>query len=112
MTGPLAGTDPPSILRTYIAWAAALLCLWSLSKAVYNVYFHPLSRFPGPKLAVASLWWQTYLDLWKKDSLSLKLVELHATYGNLLVLLNISCIPRSCGIQVTSSGLALTRCVR
>ncbi|EKM58550.1 uncharacterized protein PHACADRAFT_193681 [Phanerochaete carnosa HHB-10118-sp] len=73
-----------STLRAYAPWATALVCLYSLLKAVYNVYFHPLSRFPGPKLAAASLWWQAYLDLWENGSLSLKLVELHATYGEIV----------------------------
>ncbi|EKG16098.1 Cytochrome P450 [Macrophomina phaseolina MS6] len=37
------------------AGAAALLLLsYGICTAVYNVYFHPLRRFPGPKLAAAS----------------------------------------------------------
>ncbi|EKM57594.1 uncharacterized protein PHACADRAFT_206486 [Phanerochaete carnosa HHB-10118-sp] len=73
-----------STLWTYATWAAVLVCLYLLLKAVYNVYFHPLSRFPGPKLAAASLWWQAYLDLWENGSLSSKLAELHATYGEIV----------------------------
>ena len=28
--------------------------LYILRKAIYNIYFHPLSKFPGPKLYAAS----------------------------------------------------------
>ncbi|KAJ2995465.1 hypothetical protein NUW58_g1264 [Xylaria curta] len=31
-----------------------LVVLYGLTKAIYNVYFHPLRRFPGPKLWAAS----------------------------------------------------------
>ena len=50
-------------------------------RAIYNVYFHSLSRFPGPKLAAASFWWQTYIDILEQKPWATKLVELHNTYG-------------------------------
>ncbi|EKG11555.1 Cytochrome P450 [Macrophomina phaseolina MS6] len=34
--------------------AALLLLSYSIYDIVYNIFFHPLRRFPGPKLAVAS----------------------------------------------------------
>ena len=58
--------------------AAALV---SVLKAVYNICFHPLARFPGPKLAAATGWWQVYVELVKGQPWSLKLVELHKVYG-------------------------------
>lgn len=54
---------------------------WVVGETVYNVYFHPLSRFPGPKMAAATVWWKIHLELVKQESLALRLWELHAQYG-------------------------------
>lgn len=54
-----------------------------LVKVLYNLYLHPLRAFPGPKLAAASLWWQVHLEVFKGESLCMKLVELHRIYGTL-----------------------------
>ncbi|EKM54139.1 uncharacterized protein PHACADRAFT_145790 [Phanerochaete carnosa HHB-10118-sp] len=58
--------------------------LYSAVKAVYNLYFHPLARFPGPKLAAASDWWQAYIEVFKAESLSKKLVKLHEEFGDIV----------------------------
>ena len=36
--------------------------VWYASRLVYNVYFHPLSKFPGPRLAGASRWYEGFFD--------------------------------------------------
>uniref|UniRef100_A0A8H7KE28 Uncharacterized protein n=1 Tax=Bionectria ochroleuca TaxID=29856 RepID=A0A8H7KE28_BIOOC len=37
---------------------AALGTAYFIGRAIYNLYFHPLSKYPGPKLgAVTDLWW-------------------------------------------------------
>jgi len=57
----------------------ALAGILSLSvwRIVYNLYFHPLSHFPGPKLAACSRLWLAYRELIKGESLGDLRVQLH-----------------------------------
>ncbi|KAH8985357.1 putative P450 monooxygenase [Lactarius akahatsu] len=64
------------------AFAAILsLFVWRI---VYNLYFHPLSHFPGPKLAACSRLWLAYRELIKGESLSDLRTQLHRQYGEIV----------------------------
>jgi len=61
-----------------------LLCLILLvfiGRRVYSVYFGPLAKFPGPKLAAATLWYEFYYDVILKGRYIFKIKELHKEYG-------------------------------
>jgi hypothetical protein len=34
--------------------------VYAAARSTYNLYFHPLARFPGPKLAALSNIWYAY----------------------------------------------------
>lgn len=55
------------------------IVLGILGYIVYQVYFHPLARFPGPFLAAVTDLWQVHQFLTLKEPYNLK--ELHAKYG-------------------------------
>ncbi|KAH9052057.1 putative P450 monooxygenase [Lactarius deliciosus] len=69
-----------------------LVCLTALvtiltpfvRRIVYNLYFHPLSHFPGPKLAACSRLWLAYRELVKGESLGDLRIELHRRYGEIV----------------------------
>ncbi|KAH9003881.1 putative P450 monooxygenase [Lactarius hatsudake] len=69
-----------------------LVCLTALvtiltpfvRRIVYNLYFHPLSHFPGPKLAACSRLWLAYRELVKGESLDDLRIELHRRYGEIV----------------------------
>src|SRR6266478_1846067 len=64
-----------------ISIAAIVLLFYALVRVIYNLYFHPLSRFPGPRGAACTRWWLAYMELGRGVSLSTLRAELHQKYG-------------------------------
>jgi hypothetical protein len=49
--------------------------------AIYRLYFHPLSRFPGPKLAAITSWYEFYYDVILDGNFYFHKKKLHQKYG-------------------------------
>ncbi|KAI9435560.1 putative P450 monooxygenase [Lactarius indigo] len=64
--------------------ALATILTYSVWRVVYNLYFHPLSHFPGPKLAACSRLWLAYRELVRGESLGDLRMELHRQYGEIV----------------------------
>ncbi|KAI1757957.1 cytochrome P450 [Xylaria castorea] len=65
-------------------WALASLAalLYSIGLVVYRLYFHPLAKFPGPRLGAATGWYETFHDLKSPGGQFVyRLNKLHKTYG-------------------------------
>ena len=58
---------------------------YCVSLAIYRLYFSPLAKFPGPKLAALTLWYEFYYDVVKRGRYTWKTAELHERYGLLLL---------------------------
>ncbi len=65
-----------AVVTSILSWF-----LWVVINGTYNLYLHPLSKFPGPKLAAFTIWWKIYVELIQKKDLVEMLFELHAVYG-------------------------------
>ncbi|SLM39398.1 cytochrome p450 monooxygenase [Lasallia pustulata] len=52
-----------------------------IQKIIYNLYFHPLAAFPGPRVAGATRFWRAYVECVLNRSFVHVLEELHKTYG-------------------------------
>lgn len=52
-----------------------------LAAVVRRVYFHALTRFPGPKLAAATYWYAAYYEVRKDGGFVEHIAELHKQYG-------------------------------
>jgi hypothetical protein len=50
-------------------------------RTVYNLYFHPLSKFPGPKLAAATFLYEFYYDVIKSGMYIWEIERMHSKYG-------------------------------
>jgi len=72
---------PSFQLERAIAMTAVGLLSYAFVRVIYNLYFHPLSRFPGPRGAACTRWWLAYWELGRGVSLSTLREELHKKYG-------------------------------
>lgn len=67
---------------TLVGVLALFFCVfYPISLAIYRIFFHPLARIPGPKLAGATYWYEYYYDVTKQGKYLWKLIELHKEYG-------------------------------
>ncbi|KAF2680461.1 cytochrome P450 [Lentithecium fluviatile CBS 122367] len=70
-----------SVLPSVAALAAVAYLLYGIGLVVYRLYLHPLAKFPGPRLAAATYWYEAYYELVKTGKFSNKISELHDQYG-------------------------------
>lgn len=73
-----------SSLKVGLFLATALWLVSRTIKCIQNVYFHPLSKFPGPRLAAATSWWSAYQQALAHRSMHHICIDLHAKYGESL----------------------------
>ncbi|KAI0016878.1 cytochrome P450 [Xylariomycetidae sp. FL0641] len=59
-----------------------LFVVYRITIALYNISpFHPLSKFPGPKLACMSYAYETYYDYWLHGRYTRRIQQMHEKYG-------------------------------
>ncbi|KAL4912990.1 cytochrome P450 [Aspergillus aurantiobrunneus] len=63
---------------------AVALLTYCLYHVCYTFYWHPLARFPGPRLAALTRLYRTYIDCSPSRSFVHTLGELHRQYGDIV----------------------------
>jgi hypothetical protein len=77
--------DSLTLLKTHWMAATAIgILLYCVAVVTYRLYLSPLSKFPGPKLAAATLLYEAYYDVIKGGQYTFKIKELHEQYGELV----------------------------
>jgi hypothetical protein len=71
---------PPSFQQGILIMTSGWL-LYGFLRVIYNVFFHPLSRFPGPPGAACTRWWLAYMQLGRGVNFSTMRAEYHQKYG-------------------------------
>ena len=61
--------------------SAVITSLLVLSVGVRRLYFHPLSKFPGPRIAALTSWYGFYFDVVRGGIGIKRWPDLHKKYG-------------------------------
>ena len=76
----MANLLPLSSFYIFVAGTGALL-LYLACLAVHRLYLSPIAKFPGPKLAALTLWYEFYHDVIRGGQYGRKIAKLHDEYG-------------------------------
>ena len=66
---------------TILLGIPAVFLLYGILLAVYRLVFSPLARFPGPKIAAATGWYELYHDVVNPGQYFYRINEFHDKYG-------------------------------
>lgn len=72
------------IMSSFYVLTFAFL-IYRLAKTVYNVYFHPLAKFPGPKLAAATHLYEFYWSIVRDGEFIWEIERMHKKYGMCII---------------------------
>jgi hypothetical protein len=73
-----------------VAFAASILLFitYLIWLALYRLYLSPLARFPGPKFAALTQWYEFYYDVVLQGQFIFQINELHKKYGTKILFLD------------------------
>lgn len=57
------------------------ICVYYVSIGCYRLYLSPLAKFPGPRLAALTYWYEFYYNVVRRGQLTFELAKLHEKYG-------------------------------
>ncbi|KAI0487174.1 putative cytochrome P450 [Xylaria cf. heliscus] len=72
------------LTRPTVAIWAASVSIWItylVGLILYRLYFSPLSKFPGPKLAAITKWYEFYYDVILRGQFTFQIQRMHRKYG-------------------------------
>lgn len=82
LNNPLTVARRGSHTVTFVCILISLYICIHLALVVYRLSsFHPLAKVPGPRLARATRWYQTYYEIFKGGRMTEELQRLHNIYG-------------------------------
>lgn len=73
-------------ILSYLSLIATLISLGAARFAylvIWRLYYSPLSKFPGSKLAAATGWYEFYYDFCRSGRYIFEIERMHAVYGQL-----------------------------
>lgn len=76
--------DYSYLARPSVAFLAISIVIWFaylIGLAFYRLHLSPLSKFPGPKLAALTKWYEFYYDVVLQGQFTFEVQKMHKLYG-------------------------------
>ena len=67
--------------ETTVLFIALFSISYFLYLVIWRLYFSPLAKYPGPKPAAATRWYEFYYDVVKRNRFSWEIQRMHDAYG-------------------------------
>lgn len=71
----------PRQALSYGIAALSIIIFYAVGIVLYRLFFSPIAKFPGPKLAAATSWYEIYYDVVKKGKYLFEIEKMHEKYG-------------------------------
>src|SRR5438046_1237482 len=68
-----------------LAIAAVSFISYGAALAIYRLYLSPLAKFPGPKLAALTQYYETYYELMAGGMFTHQIKKMHDRFGMLII---------------------------
>ncbi|KAF1948662.1 putative cytochrome P450 [Byssothecium circinans] len=68
-------------LFSLFALSGVVTVVYGVCLVIWRIYLSPLSKFPGPKIAAATLWYEFYFDIVKEGKYIWEIEHMHKVYG-------------------------------
>ena len=66
---------------SYVTLLLVLAVLYVGGLLIYRLYYAPVAKFPGPRLAAITFFYEFYFDVWLEGQYTWKIQDLHKQYG-------------------------------
>ena len=70
-----------TLLEHYVAATVFAFAAYTGILIVHRLFISPLAKFPGPKIAAVTSWYEFYHDFFRKGKYVFKIKEMHDKYG-------------------------------
>ncbi|RJE21131.1 Cytochrome P450 [Aspergillus sclerotialis] len=67
-----------------VIYGIGAVIIWLALRSIYRLYFHPLSKFPGAKLAAITSGYEFYYNVIKSGSYIWEVDRMHKVYGPII----------------------------
>ena len=64
-----------------LIFIGVVVLLYAVYGALYRLYLCPIAKFPGPKLAALTFWYELWYDVVRNGRYTWKIEEMHKRYG-------------------------------